>query len=201
MRVLRQLPLLPVALAATLQLGSITYAPNAAASVVYTTYSFSQSGWVDALTRAPVAGTLSITFEGSDPDGNGTVAGGAAIGVNCVSTFSMSWSGNTALPAFTSLFSIFDSVLASNLTALLYDVGEGDFNGGLSFVATPQLLAGQNFVCDPSVILCGNLTGLDGVSFTTTRAPASVPEPGSLALLALAGAISVLARRSRKASN
>lgn len=178
-----------------LQLAAFAYAPNAAADAVYTTYSFSQSGWSNATTHNSVGGTLSISFDGIDYDNNGNVIGGSAIGGNGVSSFTLTWSGNNELPAFSSLFNIVDPAYSSNLTALLYVISENDFNGGQSIIFSPHLEAGRDFSCEPGVIICGNLMSANGMTLTTTRAPTPVPEPTSLALLALAGIGLVVARR------
>lgn len=181
----------------------VAYSPESAATPVYTTYSFAQSGWFNAATRAPVDGVLSLSFTGVEASGAGGahlgyIAGGLAIGGDGVREFSYSWSGNSILPAFSVLFSISDPSTHGNLNALVYYLNDGDFNSPQPYIFASGLIAGLE-ACNPSYVICGNLSGDNGVVLTTYDAPSSVPEPGSLALLGIALAGLGATRRGKQA--
>jgi hypothetical protein len=178
----------------------VAYSPKSLAAPVYTTYSFTQSGWFDAITRAPVGGVLSLSFTGLEASGGpsgdplGYIVGGTAVGGAGVREFSYSWSGNSVLPAFSILFSIFDPSTYGNLAGFAYYLSDGDFNSTRSFIFASGLVTGTA-TCNPVYVICGNLSGENGVVLTTYDAPISVPEPGSLALLAMSVLVLVGFRR------
>ncbi|MDQ8023472.1 MAG: PEP-CTERM sorting domain-containing protein [Moraxellaceae bacterium] len=150
-------------------------------------YHFSQGGFSGG-------GTITGTFDAEDLDGNGQISSWAGE----VSTFTLSFSGDSVVGPFTHSF--------SDLFGLIYDLGSGFLGDGLDgdgegIASNYQNAFGIEYISGQSFFLpyLGSVTDLATGAISTTDTLVSVtqvPEPGSLAL-ALAG-IALLATRARR---
>lgn len=147
-----------------------------------TSYTFSQVGYAGG-------GVITGSFTGSDIDLDGQISSFAGE----VSAFSLSFSGDSFVPAF--------SHGMADFTGLVYDVGSGfigDGAGGFTEGMASNWLGvvGYDFASGlgPTGVFGGRVIDLaTGAVSSTPELIAVVPEPGSTALFALG--IAVLAAR------
>jgi hypothetical protein len=158
----------------------------AAFSARAATYTFQQSGFTGG-------GTLSGSFTANDSDGDGWIYGFE------VSAFTMSFSGNALIAAFTHTKPYFQG--------MGFKLGETVIGGhDESYLQTRRTQGGRTIAYDafgwPEFSIAGRITEeISGTVITTDQMiqVSAVPEPGAWALMLAGGAavVGVARRRSR----